>query len=178
MKSLLLLRHAKSGWGDSEQRDFDRSLNERGRITADAVGAYLATNTLVPDAILCSPAVRTKETWKHIQSQTKWALVPHLIKDIYMASAEQLLQIIHALHEPFSCTMLIGHNPGFEDLCLSLVGKGDRKLRASLEEKFPTASLAHIEFEADTWADISAKSGKLVRFVRPRDLGFGPEDEG
>ncbi len=178
MKNLLLLRHAKSGWGDSNQRDFDRTLNQRGRETANAMGAHLAILKLQPDAVLCSPAVRTKETWKHIQAQTKWSLTPHLVKDIYMASAEQLLQIVQSLHEPYGSVMMIGHNPGFEDLALSLVGHGDKELRTVMEEKFPTATLAQIEFDVGTWAGISSKSGKLVRFIRPRDLGFGPEDEG
>jgi phosphohistidine phosphatase len=178
MKTLLLVRHAKSGWGDADQRDFDRTLNDRGRKTADGLGVYLHASDPMPDAILCSPAVRTKETWKLIDLQTGWSVVPHLIKDIYMASAEQLLQIIHALHEPYQRVMLIGHNPGLEDLILLLTGQGDQKLRKVMEEKLPTATLAQLDFDVPLWADIKPKLGTLKRFIRPRDLGFSPEDEG
>jgi phosphohistidine phosphatase len=72
---------------------------------------------------------------------------------------------------------MVGHNPGLEDFALMLAGTGDASLRAALEDKFPTATLARIDFSGDNWTDITGGSGTLVQFVRPRDFGFNPADE-
>ncbi len=176
MKRLLLLRHAKSGWEDGNQRDFDRTLNAHGHLTADAIGAQIALLGVTPDAVLCSPAARTRETWKHVQGQTGWHMTPHLIKDIYMASSDQLLQLVQALHEPYECALLIGHNPGLEDLALSLAGSGDKQLRENLDAGFSTAALADIVFDVATWAQIAPGNGQLAAYVRPKDFGFATDD--
>jgi phosphohistidine phosphatase len=177
MKSLMLLRHAKAGWGDSNQRDFDRSLTPQGADAADVLGDYMHQNNIIPDTILCSPAVRTRETLKHVDGKTGWILSPIFVRDIYMATAEQLLQLIQSLHEPNSKVLMIGHNPGFEDLLLQLVGHGNAGLRAVMSEKLPTATLAQVDFDAAEWKGVAKKAGTLSRFIRPVDLGFIVEDD-
>jgi phosphohistidine phosphatase len=178
MKTLLLLRHAKAGWEEADQRDFDRPLNGRGKGAAKAMGNHLRNLQLTPEMILCSPAVRTRETWALVQDAAKLKASSHFIDDIYMASAAALLGLIQGTEPAVSTLLMIGHNPGFEDLALQLVGHGDQVLRAALEEKFPTATLAEISFPLTDWQKIGRGSGTLTRFVRPRDLGFSLEDEG
>jgi phosphohistidine phosphatase len=177
MKSLMLLRHAKAGWGDSNQRDFDRPLTEQGARAADILGEYMRRNNITPDTILCSPAVRTRETLKHVDDKTGWILSPIFVRDIYMATAEHLMQLVQSLHEPNSNVLMIGHNPGFEDLLLELVGHGDASLRDMMVQKLPTATLAQVDFDVDSWKGIAKKSGTLSRFIRPVDLGFTVQDD-
>jgi phosphohistidine phosphatase len=178
MKTLLLLRHAKSGWDTPSQRDFDRSLNVQGRAAAKAIGKHFRSRKIVPEAILCSPAQRTRETLTLVDENAQLHGAPIFVDDIYMASAETLLQLIQGCDAAAATLLLVGHNPGFEDLALMLVSQGDATLRAALDDKFPTATLAQIEFDVADWPSVKARSGLLRNFTRPRDLGFSLDDEG
>jgi phosphohistidine phosphatase len=178
MKRLTLLRHAKSGWDDPVSRDFDRPLNAKGKRAAQIVGQYLRAHGLHFDRVTGSPAVRVVETLEEVASGLGETIAPAWDKRVYLASGVTLLDVVHDTPDAHESLMLVGHNPGLEDLILMLVPDrvGD-EVRDQVEEKFPTASIAEIEFDTERWADIKPGSGRLVRFVRPRDLdpALGPD---
>lgn len=179
MKTLTVLRHAKSSWDDAVARDFDRPLNARGQRAAVTVGRHLRSEGLSFDHVVASPAVRITETVEQVEAGYGSALAPAWDRRIYLASASTLMDVVHELPAGADSALLIGHNPGLEDLVLMLVpDRAGDVLRDSVEEKFPTAALAVITFETDDWSAIRSGSGTLARFVRPRDLdaGLGPDD--
>lgn len=178
MKTLTVLRHAKSSWDDAVARDFDRPLNARGQRAAITVGRHMRGMGLSFDHVVASPAVRIVETVEQVERGYGSALAPAWDRRIYLAAASTLMDVIHELPAGADSALLIGHNPGLEDLVLLLVPDrtGDL-LRDSVEEKFPTAALAVITFDVAGWSEIRSDVGTLARFVRPRDLdpALGPE---
>jgi phosphohistidine phosphatase len=171
MKTLYLLRHAKSSWKDDGIEDFDRPLNKRGRAAAAAMGAHLARREVIPAQVLCSSAKRTRETWAHLQAAFGSAAVPvRFEKGIYLAEPVALLRRLRRLDDSLASAMLIGHNPGLELLAVSLSADGDEDLRRQLASKFPTGTLAVLEAVIDRWADLRPGSCRLTEFVRARDL--------
>lgn len=178
MKTLTLLRHAKSSWDDPVARDFDRPLNGKGQRAALAVGRYMRGEAMAFDHVVASPAVRIVETVAQVEAGYGSELAPAWDRRIYLASAASLLDIVHELPPGAASALLIGHNPGLEDLILALIpDRAGDALRDSVEEKFPTAAIAVMTFDVPDWASIRADSGTLVRFTRPRDLDpdFGPD---
>lgn len=180
MKSLTLLRHAKSDWTPHEQtgavqRDFDRPLNDRGRRAARTVGVYMRGEALMFDAVVASPARRVRDTLDEVERGYENALTPVFDEDMYLASSSTLLDLVRAFDTGVSRVLLVGHNPGLEELALELAAQADSPLRHEVEIKYPTATLAEIALDVDRWED--AKGGRLVRFVRPRDLdpSLGPD---
>lgn len=177
MKTLTLLRHAKSGWDDPVARDFDRPLNAKGERAAATMGRHARSLDLRFDHVVASPARRVEETLAGFESGygTSLGAVPD--RRIYLASAVTLLDVLRELPARVEHALMIGHNPGLEDLVLMLVPESeDDALRARVEDKFPTASLAVIAFDGD-WPELKMGGGRLVRFVRPRDLdpSLGPD---
>lgn len=178
MKTLTLLRHAKSSWDDPVARDFDRPLNARGQRAAATVGRHMRGEGLQFDHVAASPAVRVVETIEHFEAGYGSELAPAWDRRIYLASASSLLDVIHELPAGAGSALLIGHNPGLEDLVLTLVpDRSGDALRDSVEEKFPTAALVEMRFDTDDWGSVRAGGATLVRFVRPRDLdpALGPD---
>ena len=178
MKTLTLLRHAKSGWDDGELRDFDRTLNAKGARAARVMGQHLRDERLAFDRIVASPAVRVMETLDAVERGYGRRLSPEWDRDLYLAPAATLVERIRSLPDTIDRVLLVGHNPGLEDLVLLLVADCDGALRDAVEEKYPTASLAELVL-ADGWAGAGAGSATLTRFVRPRDLDptLGPDEE-
>jgi phosphohistidine phosphatase len=176
MKTLTLLRHAKSGWDDPVARDFDRPLNPKGQRAAAMMGRHMKSLGLAFDHVVASPAVRVVETLLQAGEGYGRRIDPHWDRRAYLASATTLLELIHEAPADASKLLLSGHNPGLEDLILALVPDGDA-LRDEVEIKFPTASLAVMTFDADAWDGVVPGKAALTRFVRPRDLdpGFGPD---
>lgn len=178
MKRLTLFRHAKSGWDDPVERDFDRPLNAKGKRAARTMGQYLRDHDLHYDRVAGSPALRVVETLEEMASGLGETIAPAWDKRVYLASAVTLLDVVHDTPDDAQSLLLVGHNPGLEDLILMLVpdrvGDGARD---QVEEKYPTAAIAEIEFDAEHWADVKAGTGRLTRFVRPRDLDptLGPD---
>jgi phosphohistidine phosphatase len=178
MKRLTLLRHAKSGDDGMALRDFDRPLNAKGRRAARAIGRHMRDASLRFDAVLASPATRVAETLQEIESGYGGGLAARWERRIYLATAEELLDIIHAAPAEAESILLVGHNPGLEQLVLMLVPQSrDGEARGQVEIKYPTASLAELTFGVDRWEDVAEGAGDLVRFVRPRDLDpeLGPD---
>jgi phosphohistidine phosphatase len=175
MKTLTLLRHAKSGWDDPVARDFDRPLNPKGQRAAQAMGRHMKAQGLEFDAVIASPAVRVVETLEQVALGYGSELAPAWDQRVYLASAQTLLDLVHELPDAAGTALLVGHNPGLEELVLGLAAGGD--LRGDVEAKFPTASLAELHFQVERWSDIQPGNGELVRFTRPRDLdpSLGPD---
>lgn len=174
MKTLTLLRHAKSGWDDPVARDFDRPLNPKGQRAAQAMGRHMRGLGLEFDHVVASPAARVVETLENVAKGYGSDLAPAWDKRVYLASASSLLDIVRELPEGAERALLVGHNPGLEELVLTLVADG--ALRDDVEIKFPTASLAEMRF-GGRWADAGPGKAELLRFVRPRDLdaSLGPD---
>lgn len=180
MKTLTLLRHAKSSWNDPVERDFDRPLNERGRRAARVMGDYMRRESMRFDAVLVSPSVRTLETLALVQATYGRELAHGEDRRIYLASSVTLLEVLRDCDASAESVLMIGHNPGLEDLILDLVpDEGDTALRDEVFAKFPTASLAVLECDVAHWADLDRRKAQLSRFTRPRDLDpeLGPEDD-
>ena len=177
MKTLILLRHAKSGWDDHGVRDFDRRLNPKGERAARTMGNHMRSIGLSWEHAIASPAVRVVETLEQVATGYGRAIDPEWDRRAYLASAVTLLDLIHSAPESADTLLLSGHNPGLEDLVLWLIPDG-AGLRDSVEAKFPTASLAVITCNVTSWADLGPGKGVLTVFSRPRDLdaGLGPED--
>ncbi|WP_242152137.1 SixA phosphatase family protein [Sphingomonas sp. BAUL-RG-20F-R05-02] len=179
MKTLTLLRHAKSGWDDPVARDFDRPLNGKGKRAAAMVGRHLRDLRLSFDHVVASPAVRVMETLDEIERGYGRALGIGWDRRLYLASAETLLDLIQALPDTAADVLLVGHNPGLEDLVLMLVPGGTGDLRSAVELKYPTASVARMTFAVDDWSGVTTGGGALALFVRPRDLDrtLGPDQD-
>jgi len=174
MLRLMLLRHAKSDW-PTGTADLDRPLARRGREAAPRMGAYLAAEGLLPDLVLVSPARRAQETYDLVAPSLGGA--PMRVEPrIYEAPPERLLAVVREVEARVRALLLIGHNPGFEELSRTLVGHGDRYALARLSEKYPTAGLAAIDFAVEAWSAVAPRAGRLDRFVTPKSIGAG-EDE-
>lgn len=173
MKTLTLLRHAKSGWDDTVPRDFDRPLNDKGRRAARTVGRHLRDAGF--DHVVASPARRVAETLAEVEAGLGRPLSPAWDNRLYLASAAALIEVVRELPATAAHALLVGHNPGLEDLVLELVPNGDAT-RGVVELKYPTAAIAELSWPGE-WTAIRPGGATLVRFVRPRDLdpALGPE---
>jgi len=169
-RRILLLRHAKSAWDEPGLDDFDRPLAPRGRRAAAVMGVYLRDEDLVPDLVLCSAALRAKETWEIAAHElAKPPAIEH-DPELYMVTAERLLKRLRKLPATVLTVLVVGHEGGVDVLARRLVGDGAAPLRRRLGEKFATASLAVIAATFDDWAALQEKSGTLTRFAAPKDL--------
>lgn len=179
MKILTLLRHAKSSWDDTVPRDFDRPLNLRGRRAAATVGRALRERGLVFDAVIASSAARVVETLADLTDGYGEALSPDHATELYLASPATLLERIQQVDDAVQRLLVVGHNPGLEQLALLLTTPDAEGLRAQLEIKYPTATVAEISLPVARWGEVREGSGTLTRFIRPRDLDpeLGPDDD-
>lgn len=169
MKSLYILRHAKSGWPAGTD-DVDRPLAPRGRRTAPQMGARMKARGYTPDLVLCSAARRTRETCALLLEELGPRPVRYL-DELYLASAAQLLRQLHRCEDTAAAVLLVGHNPGVQSLAAALTGEGDADALARLREKFSTAALAVLRFAADGWNEVAPGAGTLEAFIRPSELG-------
>lgn len=170
MRRLMLLRHAKSAWPTGTD-DHERPLAGRGRKSAPLVGNYMAEHGLVPQLAILSTARRAQETWALVAQSFAKPVARRDEPRIYEAAATAILDVIKAVEPGIATLLLVGHNPGFERLAVGLAGSGDNDALARLGQKYPTAALAVIDFEAARWSDLTAGSGRLERFVTPKLLG-------
>lgn len=179
MKTLTLLRHAKSTWDDPVARDFDRPLNKRGRRAAQTVGREMRAQGLIFDQVIASPAVRVKETLEGIADGYGRSLDPEFDQRVYLASTATLIEIVHEAADECGALLIVGHNPGLEALALLLTQEGSDGFRAEIATKYPTATLVEISFPADGWAQVAEGTGTITRFIRPRDLDpeLGPDED-
>jgi phosphohistidine phosphatase len=170
MRRLLLLRHAKAERSQSGGRDHDRILAKRGRSDAAAVGAYLLGHKFVPDRALVSTSARTRETWALVAAA--FAKAPHAEFDgrIYEASPEAILNSIREIGTAGKTLIVVGHNPGMQQLAAMLIASGDVDARQRLLEDYPTSALALINFAGESWDGLRPMGGRLEHFVTPDTL--------
>ncbi|MGF1455139.1 MAG: histidine phosphatase family protein [Alphaproteobacteria bacterium] len=174
MKTLYLLRHAKSSWHDPALNDFDRPLNPRGLRNAPLIGSYMAEHGYLPEVILCSAARRTLETLSLIKPYVGLS-TPTLVQDgLYLASARMLLSAVNEIDDSFSSALVIAHNPGLEDLCSFLSLKGPEARPAP--ETLPTAGLVVFRCTATAWEDLAEGTGRLLDVIMPRALDPTADD--
>lgn len=170
MKTIYFLRHAKSDWSDSTLSDHARPLNARGRRAAAKMGALMHRLGVAPEIVLCSTAERAKETLERVMSAGEFDWAVSYERGLYGASADAILSIIRAQNFEHENLMLVGHNPGFEDIILGLSGAEETEgdlLR--IKRKYPTAAFSVIDFDVDTFAEVGLGSGCLTQFIKPKD---------
>ncbi len=172
---LLLLRHAKSAWDVGKSvGDHDRPLNRRGRLAAPLMASYMRDKGLIPDIALCSTATRTRETLDLALPFFAPRPTVRYARTLYLAEWSALLNAVRELPQANKTALLIGHNPGIEQLAVALAfhpkTAAERARSEALVEKFPTAALAVLEFEGSDWSVVKAGAGRLLDYVRPKDL--------
>lgn len=161
MLTLSLLRHAKSNWDDPSLKDFDRPLAKRGENAAPRMGAYMAAEGLAPELILCSPAVRARQTLDLVLPRIAGGPTVVYEDGFYLAAPSVMLARVRRIE---------GHDPGMQGLALELAGTGEAELLQALAVKFPTGGLAVIRFKARDWSKVGPAKGRLERFVTPKML--------
>jgi phosphohistidine phosphatase len=161
MKTLLLLRHAKSDWENPNLSDFERPLNQRGLKTAPLMGKFIREKGLKIDLIISSPATRAHETARLVSEKAKLKADTRFDERIYEASVGQLLQVVSETEDQVESLLMVGHNPGFSGL-LQLLTREFYNM--------PTAALAKINLDIKTWAEIRPGDGKLEFLQRPKEL--------
>ncbi len=161
MKTLLLLRHAKSSWKDASVKDFDRPLTQRGLKAAPAVGRLIRKRKLQPDLVLSSPAERARQTTELVLAGAGLKIEVRHDERIYEATVARLLEVVTQIEDDANVAMLVGHNPGLSELFTALTGES---------ESLPTAALACIELDVEKWNKVRAGTGRLEWLVKPKKL--------
>lgn len=170
MKRLAVLRHAKSSWDDPNLDDLNRPLNDRGWNAARRLGRELKHRGMRFDLVLASTAARVRETIDGVQEKFDFNAPIQFEPQIYLATEEMLFSLVRTLPESVHRPLLVGHNPGLEQLLVDLTYDDAKGLRHRVTGKYPTGALAIVEFAAHRWADISAGSGQVVELIVPKTL--------
>ncbi len=160
MKTLYLLRHAKSSWDDVRLSDFERPLNERGLQSAPFMGELMRVRGLEPEVIVSSPAMRARQTAGLVADAAKLRGEILFDERIYEASPQRLLDTVSGIDDRYESAMIVGHNPGIEGFIRYLTGE---------IQPMPTAALAVIKLDAEKWADMSEGVGRLAGIIRPKE---------
>jgi phosphohistidine phosphatase len=161
MKTLFILRHAKSSWENADWSDFERPLNERGLEAAPLMGGVMKKNRFQPDIFLSSPARRAEQTAALVKQSSGFEAAIQFDERIYEASPARLLEVISEQNEKTKSILLIGHNPGLEGLLKVLTGE---------LQPMPTAGLAVVDLETDKWSAIDSSKGNLRTLIRPKEV--------
>lgn len=162
MKTLLLLRHAKSSWKDSDLDDHDRPLNKRGKRDAPRMGQLVREERLVPELIITSTAKRARKTARKVHQASGCRRAIQLREELYLAEPPVYLSVLRNLDREYRHVMIVGHNPGLEEF-LALLTECD--------ESMGTATLAVVELSIKRWSGISRRTrGRLRKIYRPREL--------
>lgn len=160
MKTLLLLRHAKSSWKDPSLNDFDRPLNDRGKKAAQLIGQLLSQHKPPIDLIVSSPAIRARQTVEQLMRSGRLTPDVRFDQRIYEASAVRLLEVVSQFEDEKKCVLLVGHNPGLEDLL---------ELLTSTFQHMPTASLAELTLNFKKW-EKNVGNVTLKSFIKPKEI--------
>lgn len=170
MRRLYLLRHAKSSWSDPDLADHDRPLSPRGEKDAGRVAVWLHRHDVAPQIILCSSSRRTRDTLAPIVARAARPLHTEVEDELYAASEDRLLARLRRLPDAVSSAMLIGHNPGIQDLGVALAAGGPPEAMARLAGKFPTAALATLELPSGSWRTLDHGAATLTDLLTPKRL--------
>jgi phosphohistidine phosphatase len=171
MPRLMLLRHAKAV-PQGTMADEERTLAERGRRDMAAIAGFIASQELTSDLVLVSPAVRTRETWELLQPAFAKTPSQRFEPRLYAASADRIHYLVRETAAETRSLLLVGHNPGLEDLVGLLAGSGETDALIRFGGAMPTASLAVIGLSGQ-WANLEPRAGRLEIFVTPKSLGAG-----
>jgi phosphohistidine phosphatase len=164
MKTLLILRHAKSSWKDLTLSDHDRPLKKRGKRDAPRMGELIYEQDLTPDMILSSTAKRARLTTQAVAQACRYEGEINFHRDLYHADSEMIINMLSDMADEFIRIMVVGHNPDLEELLEFLTGD---------YERLPTAALAQITLPIENWSELDEDTeGKLVNIWRPRELPF------
>lgn len=164
MKTIALLRHAKSDWDAGASSDFDRPLSKRGRAAASAMGRFIRRECGGYDHVLVSPARRCRETWDGVCEACEDRPNVELVDAIYLANAGNLLELLREQDDSSNRLLIVGHNPGLTYLALELIREDDaQEERERIAQKFPTAAFVELECEIDRWADLKTAACRLER---------------
>ncbi len=169
MKTLFVMRHAKAERDSETGRDFDRPLAKRGWRDAEAVGREMRLRGLAPDAVIASPARRAAETVAAV-AEGYGKMAPAYEAAMYNSPADRLIEIVRATEDSAERLLIVGHNPGFQELVLHLAGDARSGESGPMLDGFPTASLAAIELPVERWCDVAERSGRIVELIVPSDL--------
>ncbi|HUF39781.1 MAG TPA: histidine phosphatase family protein [Anaerolineales bacterium] len=162
MKTLLIMRHAKSSWDDASLSDHDRPLNLRGEADAPRMGVALSERDLVPDRILSSTAIRARTTAERVADNCPFDGEIALDRDLYHAGVDEFIETLQRLPEDMDCVMLVGHNPGISELVDFLT---------DTPEMMTTANIAVIRLPVSTWSEVDFETeGELVEVLRPKEV--------
>ena len=163
MKTLLVLRHAKSSWNDSALADHERPLNSRGRRDGQRMGSLMREHQLIPDVIISSDAIRARATAEAVAESADYAGEIMLDPRLYLASPADILAVLRTVQgTKAECVMIVGHNPGLEALVAQFTGE---------PQDLPTATLAQIVLPIERWCDLKVSTrGTLVGLWRPKEL--------
>jgi phosphohistidine phosphatase len=171
MLTLSLLRHAKSSWSDARLKDIERPLNKRGERDAPRMGDFMARKRLAPDLVLCSCAMRTRQTLELMLPRLKASPEVVYEEGLYLATPAAMLKRLREIAPTVRHTLLVGHNPGLQALALDLASEGAEAELEALAEKMPTAGLAVIALDLASWAKVKRGAGRLKLFTAPKRLG-------
>ena len=162
MKTLLLMRHAKSSWKDESLDDHDRPLNKRGKRDAPRMGEFLREQRLIPDYVLCSTARRARKTAEAVAYGAGYRGETRITSELYMAPPARMLELLAETPEPANCVLLISHNPSLEDLLEQLTGQS---------RALTTAALAHLQLDVTNWRELTSNTrAPLLDLWQPRGL--------
>jgi phosphohistidine phosphatase len=164
-----LLRHGKSSWSDETLADVDRPLAPRGERAAKRIGKYMRRQQIRPALVLCSPSLRTRQTLEAIEGSLGTDSTVKVVPELYAASEQELLGALRTVPDSVNSVLVIGHNPGLQQLAVALASRGGDVPR--LEEKFPTGALATLVARSGSWSALKPGDAELVDYVVPRQLG-------
>lgn len=170
MKTIYVLRHAKAESGDAQMSDHDRPLSERGLEQCAVLAAYLQKKSVTMDTILCSDAVRTKQTCDTISRKLSPSWKATYDNALYLASCGDLTHVLQGLPDSVSSALLIGHNPGLHELAIWLTNPRNSRELTPLLMKFPTGTYTAWEANIPSWQDLSPQCGRLIDYVTPKML--------
>lgn len=170
MKTLHLLRHAKSSWNDDRLGDHARPLAPRGRRNAKAMGRFLCEQKIVFDRVRCSNARRAVQTWRRVAARLPEEIEASIDEELYLADLDGLMELLHREDDAVASLLLVGHNPGLAELALALCCEDSAPDLQRIASKFPTGAYAAIALDSEFWRDARPGCGRLLRFQPPRDL--------
>ncbi|MBI1208367.1 MAG: histidine phosphatase family protein [Azospirillum sp.] len=170
MKTLHLLRHAKSAWDDPELSDHERPLAPRGIRAATRMGRYLAATGFDVDLVLCSTARRAADTLAQVQTHLDSQAPVERERGLYQCGPAVLIERLRDLPDSAGSVLVVGHIPDLQEVALQLASGAETSGSRALAKKFPTAAIASLEFPTDHWRDLAPGSGLLIRFVKPKEI--------
>jgi phosphohistidine phosphatase len=170
MKTIILMRHAKSSWSDHDTKDMDRPLSPRGRICAATMGAWLAEQNVMPDHVILSTARRSKETWDRLKPFVGDKAEGDAVPEVYMAGPDALLDALKATPDSAETVVLIGHQPGLSALARKLTNGDVPENCSRAFRDFPTAATAVLKSDVKDWSKLKFGKAEFSKFGLPKEV--------